>query len=336
MKYFYREDLANYMSHRKGEVKIGERIKILRKGETVKALKRYKGEGARFCVLGIPESIGPLANYRETGTENTWEAFLKCFLQLQSNRFLDGSEILILGNVDTDKLQKRAESLSKSTNYYYTKLHIICAELDELVAPRIQTIVESGLIPIVIGGGHNNSFPILKGAAEGLGRKRGVNAINLSAHANFRSLEGRHSGNGFSYARDSNYLYKYFAFGLHESYNNENMLRIMDTTRNVKYEFLEEITYLDKHLMTALDYVHDEHIPSGLELGMDAIRNMPASAQTPSGFSLEQARHYVRKASESLNIAYLHLAEAAPKTASEENLVGKALSYLVTDFVKSS
>jgi formiminoglutamase len=53
--------------------------------------------------------------------------------------------------------------------------------------------------------GHNNAYGCIKGAAKGL-YKAGIiplvqiNAINLDAHADFRPLEGRHSGNAFRYA----------------------------------------------------------------------------------------------------------------------------------------
>lgn len=34
-----------------------------------------------------------------------------------------------------------------------------------------------------------------------------------------RPMNGRHSGNGFLFAFEENYLDKYVVFGLHESYN---------------------------------------------------------------------------------------------------------------------
>lgn len=335
LKFFHQIDLKACVSIRKGEIKIGERIKTLRKNESLKALAGYADRGARFALLGIPESVGVMANMGRTGTERAWDTFLQSFLNVQSNRFLDGSRIILLGEVDTADIQSRAENLDVHAPYYSQKLHILCAEVDELVAPVIESVVEAGLIPIVIGGGQNNAYPLLMGTAQGLGRKRGIHAINMDAHADFRALEGRHSGNGFSYAKERGYLHKYFAFGLHESYNAENMLLTMDSSRNVKYQFLEEITYLDKHLMAAIEYVYDEHVPCGIELDMDAIRMMPSSAISPSGFSLEQARHFVRKCAKSLKPAYLHLPEAAPDSGGEGLVVGKALSYLVTDFIKN-
>jgi formiminoglutamase len=77
-----------------------------------------------------------------------------------------------------------------------------------------------------------------------------------------------------------------------------------------------------------------QHLLTGLELDMDAIVGMPSSAFTPSGVTLEQARYYIRKMSSNLPIAYLHLPEAAPQNDHENKIVGKSLSYLVSDFIK--
>jgi formiminoglutamase len=40
--------------------------------------------------------------------------------------------------------------------------------------------------------------------------QRKTGAINFDAHSDFRILEGRHSGNGFSYAYEEGFLKKYF------------------------------------------------------------------------------------------------------------------------------
>lgn len=331
---FHQNQLINYISRRKGETRLGERVRTLQQGENLNVLKGYAERGCRYAILGIPESVGPVANMGRFGAEKAWQPFLKAFLNVQSNRFLKGSNVLLLGHLDLIQLQEQAHALDPVSDYYYQKLHVLCSEIDDLVLPVIEAVVGAGLIPIVIGGGHNNAYPLLAGTALALGRKRGINAINMDAHADFRALEGRHSGNGFSYAKERNYLHKYFAFGLHQSYNSEHMIMAMENTRNVAFDFLEDITYLDKRLMEAIEFVYDDHVPCGIELDMDAIRFMPSSAISPSGFSLEQARHFVRKCAKSLKPAYLHLPEAAPATEEEERLVGKALSYLVCDFIK--
>jgi histidine ammonia-lyase len=40
-------------------------------------------KGVRFAPLGIPESIGPQANFGRRGAELAWEAFLDFFLNMQ-------------------------------------------------------------------------------------------------------------------------------------------------------------------------------------------------------------------------------------------------------------
>lgn len=74
----------------------------------------------------------------------------------------------------------------------------------------------------------------------------------------------------------------------------------------------------------------------GIELDLDSLIDMPSSFATPSGFSVEEARLYIRQITAQLQPAYLHLPEGAPMTGNfEESRVGKTLAYLVADFIKS-
>ena len=335
LNFFTKEQLHGFAKARKGETKLGEKINLY-EPSNVRKLEEQKKKGARFAILGIPESIGALGNFGRSGSETAFNAFLNGFLNIQSNRFLSGKEFVLFGEIKTEKLQEKASQLKDGSDFYHQKLHVLCDELDELVSRVIQHITALGLTPIVIGGGQNNTFPILKGVSAAHKLKKGLNCINMDAQADFRSLEGRHSGNGFSYAKQHGYLNKYAVFGLHENYNPEYMLKTMGADETIHYQFLEQITYLDKRLIESIGFVYHDVIPSGVELDLKAVRMMPASITSPSGFSLEQARHYVRKCAEGLNVAYLHLSEAAPQNPFEEEVVGKALAYLVTDFVKAS
>ncbi len=323
--------VVGLIEKRRGEIKLGERIHYP-EAFTHAALDKARMQGVKYAILGIPESIGIMGNAGKPNAELAWNAFLKAFLNVQHNRFLDLNSVCVLGEVDVSFLQKRAESLDSDSSYYLQKLHLLCEELDELVTPVIELIVKAGIVPIVIGGGHNNAFPILKGASLGLDKP--LNAINLDAHADFRPLEGRHSGNGFSYAMQARVLQKYAVFGLHQNYNAEYMLKALDSLNTIHYTFLEDLKYFGEDLNKALSFVQDQN-KVGLEIDMDAIRSMPSDAISPTGFSLEQARSYIKTSKAKLDIAYLHLAEGAPNNLLEENLLGKALSYLVTDFIKA-
>jgi len=319
--------------HRKGDVKLGERFRFSRM-PSLESLKIHRKRGVKFALIGIPESVGILANHGEAGAECSWEQFVLHFANLQSNRFLEGSSILCLGQVETKDLQKRAMELNPADNQYYTRLRLVCQELDQRVTPVIELLGKAGLVPIVIGGGHNNAFPILKGMFMGLNQSQGISCINLDAHADFRPLEGRHSGNGFSYAFYQGYLQRYYVMGLNENANSEAMLKNMDLEPCVGYAFYRPGQ--DPDVSKALKFIQEADGPYGVEVDLDALSQMPASAYSVSGFTLDQTRVLIKRVTEELKPVYLHLAEGQIKDQSREaQIIGKTLSILVSDFIMS-
>ncbi len=226
------------------------------------------------------------------------------------------------------------------------KLRKLCEEIDERVTTIIQLIVTAGKIPIIIGGGHNNAYGNIKGTALGLkaaGRikQAAINCINCDAHSDFRALEGRHSGNGFSYAFHEKFLDKYAIVGLHENYNSENILKELNKqSKKIRYSLFEDIFIREKEsfndtLLKALSFTSSNFY--GVELDMDAIENIPSSAKTSSGINATEARKFVSKAAQNKKAAYLHITEAAPVLShlKSDNKTGKLIAYLVTDFMKS-
>lgn len=302
------EDLGyqKLLSQRNGEVRIGEEF--------------IDSKHAKFIILGIEESIGPLVNLGIAGAENGFKSFCDKFLNMQSTHTLDGKNISLLGAV-------------KSSSNFENRQEII-EELDDFVSEVIDNFIAQDQILIVIGGGHNNSFPILKSKSKSLTTQ--LNVVNLDAHADYRALEGRHSGNPFSYAMDQGFLEKYFVLGLHQRYN--NMATLNGLIRDKHYfTYFEDYIDHTRSFRDDVDFIVTElkssNLPFGLELDMDAIENMPSSALSPFGVGMTEARFYVRKLARVQGCVYLHLPEAAPKNLDEMVLVGKALSYLVTDFI---
>lgn len=325
--------LDHIIKHRKGEIKLGEKFKFLALN-TLESLKKHQMSGVKFALIGIPECIGIWANHGTGGAENSWEQFLIQFANQQSNRFFDGSNILCLGQVQTQDLLERAGELNPEDGQYYTKLRSLCQELDQRVAPTIEQVGKAGLIPVIIGGGHNNSYPILKGMTRGLGSLQGINCINLDAHADFRPLEGRHSGNGFSYAYYQGFLQRYYVIGLHENANSEAMLKNMDLEAGVAYDLYKPGQAPD--VSDAIKFVQEVSGPVGLEIDLDAISFMPASAYTVSGYHLYQALELISGITKQLKPVYIHFSEGQIKDQSgDRQIVGKALSAMVLDFLKS-
>ena len=333
---YHRNAVQPEIAIRSGESKLGENLHFLEPGETLMDLKSYKKKGGRFVLIGIPESIGVEANFGKCCTENAWPAFLKYFLNIQSNRFLKGNSILCLGHINAQDLNQTSASLDRTLTETIQKKRLLCSRLDDRVYPVIEKIVTAGMIPVVIGGGHNNAYPIIKGTARALGSKGGINCINCDPHADYRALEGRHSGNSFSYAAEEGYLARYFILGLHESYNPEAVLQAIDQNEQVAYKRFEPDTPMSEYIKQAVKFIGKSNTPVGIELDLDSMIDMPSSFATPSGFSVEEARLYIRQITAQFQPAYLHLPEGAPMTGNfEESRVGKTLAYLVADFIKS-
>ena len=231
-------DLAKITNHRSGEIKFGEKmITIPKESDIVSFIKKSE---AKYVLLGIPEDIGIRANYGRPGAASAWESAIKSIANIQHNKFCKGNQILVLGTLDVRGLMKEVGSLDFNDIDDRSKLSQLVQKIDKDVSHIIFNIVSLGKIPIVIGGGHNNAYGNIKGTA--LAKGKPINAINFDAHSDFRILEGRHSGNGFSYAYEEGFLKKYFIFGLHENYTSKNVLDIIKNLENrVRYNTYDSI-----------------------------------------------------------------------------------------------
>lgn len=300
----------------------GVREREQKLGETLVGADGIVVGQSRFLILGISEDIGPQSNLGFPGSVTAFPAFLKRFLNVQSNAFIDGDEIVILGEI---RSLVAFENLDQGRS--------VVTELDEFVSTVLRPYLEMNMIPIVIGGGHNNAFPLIHSVAMKLGHS--INVVNMDPHADFRPLEGRHSGNSFSYAHYQGWLELYAVIGLHESYNSQYILEALKSAGMFASFFDDYISgesNFDTDLKAIFKAMYQK--PFGIELDMDAIAFMPSSAVSPSGFTLEQARKYLMTMAQSKSVQYLHLPEAAPRNSNEEMQVGKALAYLVADFIK--
>lgn len=334
---FTNKNLNELTTLRSGEVKLGEKILTIPEGED--CFEFIEKCDAQFVIFGIPEDIGVQANYGRKGTAVAFESALKNLVNLQHNKFCKGSSIVILGSLQVAHFMKEAENLQVTVKEDRKRLYEIVGLIDKEVSHIVHQIVSSKKIPIIIGGGHNNAYGNIKGLA--LAKGKPVNAINFDAHTDFRMLEGRHSGNGFSYAFEDGFLKNYFVFGLHESYVSKSVfLQLKSLSERVKYVTYEDIAVRnEKNFATsmtqALQFIKEDAY--GIELDLDAITGVYASAMTISGFSAEQARQFVHFFGTCKNASYLHICEGAPSLdlTNNSHLTGKLIATIITDFIKS-
>ena len=308
---------------------INNHFEFVRKNEVLRnsGVKGRKGEyrnvdflnqktlSPRFVILGISECIGPFANYGRPGSENAFAAFLSFFLALpNSNQSFD-----VLGNIAFTGVFPQDIELAG----------LMVEELDTLVENVLTEFLEPHQIPIVIGGGHNNALPLLRWASS---CRMVTHNVNLDAHFDCRNPSRRHSGNAFSTAILEGTLKRYSALGIDVYAMNEYIRAFV---KDHEVHFVPLTDYLQgKSLKEDFLKLLTSDEPAGLDIDVDCIENMPSSAQSPSGFTLNQ----VREALLSLNkrpIAYLHLCEGAPTNAQEDRTLGKALCFLVMDFISA-
>ncbi|WP_395044035.1 formimidoylglutamase [Flavobacterium sp.] len=334
---FSTSDLSKITNHRSGEVKFGEKMIVIPKEQDVVSFLKKCTQ--QFVLFGIPEDIGVRANYGRPGTASAWENAIKSIANIQHNRFCRGSEIVVLGQLNVSQEMNEVQGLDFHNIQDRKKMSELVVKIDKEVSHLIATIVKAGKTPIVIGGGHNNAYGNIKGTA--LANGKPINAINFDAHSDFRILEGRHSGNGFSYAYEEGFLKNYFIFGLHECYTSKSVLKELKEIENrVRFNTYDEINIrrekiFEQELIIAHDFIKNDCY--GIEIDLDAIPNIACSAMTLSGFSVEELRRFIYFFGKHPNATYIHICEGAPTLDHDKNnhLIGKLIGYLITDFIKA-
>ncbi|HEX6916157.1 MAG TPA: arginase family protein [Chitinophagaceae bacterium] len=343
LKIYSKQDVLQMTHLRKFETKLGERVSVI--GNPADLERSLQESRAKFVLIGVPEDMGNKGNYGFGGSDTAWIPFLESFLNTQSNDFLDGSEILLLGYFDFTAISKLIDNNANNREEQIAAYRHAVNAVDDEVEQLVHLVTQNRKLPVVIGGGHNNSYPCVKGAAKGW-HKAGViplpqiNAINLDAHPDFRPMEGRHSGNGFTYAEEDGYLEKYCVVGIHENYIPQNVW--MDMVNN---PFVDLITFEDIFLHEKKNFIQavahatgfTDDTLCGIELDLDSIERTLSSASTPCGVSPLQARQYLNFAAIDTKPAYLHICEGATVLSDgrKDPSTGKLISYLVTDFVKA-
>lgn len=343
LKIYSKQEILSLTKIRRYETKVGERLNVI--FDPAELEKSIEGSTSKYVLFGIPEDLGAKGNYGIGGTDTLWIPFLQSFFNLQSNDFLDGNELLMIGHFDFGDLQYLIDTTAKGDDERIEAYRHAVNTIDDEVEKLTKIITAAKKIPIVVGGGHNNSYPLLKGAAKGWFKAGSIplaqiNCINLDAHADYRPLEGRHSGNAFRYAEEDGYLQKYCVIGLHENYIPQNSW--VDIVNN---PFIDCITFEDIFIHNKRTFLQavahatgfTEDTMTGIDIDLDAIQNTLSSAMTPVGVSPVHARQYVSFAAADTKPAYLYICEGATRLSDgrTDASSGKLISYLVSDFVKA-
>ena len=342
LKIYSKQDILSLTRIRRFETKLGERLQVVQDTSDIAA--SFANSTAKYVLFGVPEDLGAKGNYGIGGTDTVWIPFLQSFFNIQSNDFFDGEEVLVLGHFDFGDIQYLIDTTARTEDEKTEAYRHAVNTIDDEVEHLAKLVTEHKKIPIVIGGGHNNSYPLIKGAAKGWHKSGAIpmaqiNCINLDAHADYRPMEGRHSGNAFRYAEEDGYLQKYCIVGLHENYLPQNCW--IDIVNN---PFIDILTYEDifvhekrtfrQAVAHAIEFTEDSL--AGIDVDIDCIEHTLSSAMTPVGILPVHARQYLSFVAAHSRPAYLHICEGATRLSDGrfDSTSGKLVSYLVSDFVK--
>ena len=105
--YYEKQDVLNLTKIRRFETKLGERVSCKNPIKSIE--ETLQNKDISFVVFGIPEDIGVKANLGIGGADTAWQYFLKSFLNIQSNDFIDGNNILLLGHFEFGDLEQLIE-----------------------------------------------------------------------------------------------------------------------------------------------------------------------------------------------------------------------------------
>jgi formimidoylglutamase len=165
-------------------------------------------EGAHVAILGVPEDRGIAANHGREGARFGPRAIRRAFYRLTPGfrPYLTELSLVDLGDVPV-----QGKSLE---------------EVHDELANVVEAVVRAGVLPVVLGGSHDLTYPGLLGLTRGLGLKGGeLGVVNLDSHLDVRDpARGLSSGTPFRRAleelpggalRGENFV----EFGVQEGHN---------------------------------------------------------------------------------------------------------------------
>jgi hypothetical protein len=173
----------------------------------------------------------------------------------------------------------------------------------------IELVLQAGLCPIVVGGGHNNAYPIIRACA---GSSR-LSVLNISAHAGYQPQERRDGSNPYTYADAQGLIRRMGMIGLHEQLVSEQELQCLDE-RGWQYLSLEQLHLLDKQVEQSriegiVDYVTGGTESVGIDVELDLLAGLPGGAGSWVGLPLEAIMFCLKSLVLASPIAYLHLCD---------------------------
>lgn len=289
-----------------------------------------------YVILGIHENIGAFANRFVTDGKSLFKPILKALLNKHSTQEESLNHLAILGYLDFSKEIEAISNLNIKKFSDVKKARKLVQVIDSYVTKYIHDIIKAGKIPIIIGGGQNNAYGCIKGCS--LAINKPINIINLDYYADFGREEGRHNGNGFSYAFSEGFLNKYFIQGLKEVNLSDFIFkRIFRLKKRIQYNTLESIKLRKeigwrKSLKKSEKFINES--PFGIEIDWRVVKSYTKD-HTIIGLDYRDVSRFLDCFAGHNQVMFVHFAEingyGLSKTDRKE--ISKSIANLVMNIV---
>ncbi len=277
-----------------------------RLGDLVKRVSRDHEDAlrsAQIAILGVPEDRGIAANGGKQGAALGPEAIRRAFYKLTPGFGVnfDGLSMVDLGNVPVGRTLE---------------------ETHNALTEAVREIASKGVFPLVLGGGHDLTYPGLKGLVQGLDLQEGqLGLINLDSHLDVRDMShGITSGTPFRRALTelpNNALLgrSFVEFGIQEPYNSPHYYQWVRDQGSTVFTLASVGTRPMEYFLEASRIACDGTKTVALSIDIDSVRSQEApgaSASNPRGFKAPELEKVAYLAGRTDRIRYLDLMEMSP------------------------
>ncbi len=300
-----------------------------RMGEIVRRLEpAAKGPlsgGADIVFVGVPEDRGIAKNFGRTGAAAGPDAIRARFYRLTPGF---NPDIMKLKIADAGNLETEGLALEK---------------VHQVLERTVEGIIKEGALPVVLGGGHDLSFPGIAGLAEGLELDEGeLGLVNIDSHLDVRSPEeGINSGTAFfrclnEMPRDALNGRNFVEYGVQEPYNSPFAFNWVRDRGATVMTFRDVAGRPMELFLQALRVAGEGTKAVAVSMDIDAARQNEApgaSASNPSGLSALDLEKIAYLAGRTERVRYVDIMEMSPPL-DEDNRTAALCASVMFWFLK--
>ncbi|MFP4482914.1 MAG: formimidoylglutamase [Thermovirgaceae bacterium] len=279
-----------------------------RMGEIVRRLEQAPAGslsgGADIIFLGVPEDRGIARNYGRKGASEGPDAIRSRFYKLTPGF---NPDIMKLDIADAGNLETKGLSLEN---------------VHQALACAVERIITEGALPVVLGGGHDLSFPGIAGLAGGLKLAQGeLGLVNIDSHLDVRSPEGGiNSGTAFyrcleEMPQDALHGRNFVEYGVQEPYNSPFAYNWVRDRGATVMTFRDVAGRPMERFLQALRIAGEGTKAVAVSVDIDAARQNEApgaSASNPSGLSALDLEKIAYLAGRTERVRYVDIMEMSP------------------------